>query len=143
MKPILRWWTLLLVAAILFVGGMIWVRLQPPAADRNNPLLQARESIAERFGMEVATAAGPEGGLLVEAVTPGEPAERVGIQVGDRIVACGDRSVWHVHQMVEVIDEQVSRGGVVAMLIERDGAYRLQTFGHRRHAPPRGTGGQS
>ncbi|NIR00309.1 MAG: PDZ domain-containing protein, partial [Gemmatimonadales bacterium] len=85
---------------------MIWVRVRAPSAGTDDPLLLARESIAERFGMELATTAGPEGGLLVETVAPGRPAEQVGIQAGDRIVACGDRSVWHVYQLMELIDDQ-------------------------------------
>jgi hypothetical protein len=139
MKPLFRSWILLLVGAICVVGAMTWMRLNP--AEPDDPLLQARRSIAEGFGMDLAIQSDGSGGLRVEAVTPGRPAEQVGIEVGDRIVACGDRSVWHVHQMAQFVNDQLVLSGTVTLLVEREGRYWAVVFG-RQGAVPRGAHGQ-
>jgi len=132
MKPGIRSWTMLLVAGILFVSGLFWVRANPPAD--KDPLMEARDGLAKAFGLEVALKAGREGGLLVEGVRPGSPAERAGIQVGDRVVACGDRSVWHVYQLAEFISEDVRAGPAVSLLVQRDDKYWPAVFGARPRA---------
>jgi predicted metalloprotease with PDZ domain len=134
MKPLLRSWTLILVAAILFVGGMIWVRLHPRSTDLDDPLLQARKAVAESFGVEAATSISASGGVLVEAVIPGSAAEQLGIQAGDRIVACGDRSVWHVYQLDELASSQLARGSAVGLMLEREGTYWVVVLGSHRHS---------
>jgi len=122
-------WALLLVAGIAFVGGLFWVRAHPPEMEVEDPLVEAREALAQRPGLEVATETMPQGGVRVEGVRPGSPADRAAIKSGDRIVACGDQSVWHAHQLWERIRELGSRRMPVVLLVERKGTYRPMILG--------------
>jgi S1-C subfamily serine protease len=135
MRPVVRSWMLVLIGGILFAAGMFWVRAREHTGGLDDPLLQARDSLARSFGMEVATEAGPEGGVLVAEVRPGSPAERAGIKAGDRIVACGDRSVWHAYQLAQYIGEELAFGPAVTLLVESGGDYRPTTFGMQPRAP--------
>ncbi len=133
MKPRMRSWIIALIAAILFVGGLFWVRANPPAGEPD-PLVDARDQLVERLGLEVALEAGPGGGLRVEGVRPDSPVDRAGIQVGDRLMACGDRSVWHVHQLVQFIAEDLGVAPAVSLMMERDGVYWNVLLGGRPRA---------
>ena len=137
MRPVVRSWMLLLIGGILFAAGMFWVRARQHTGGSDDPLLQARDSLARSFGIEVATEALPEGGVRVEEVRPGSPAERAGINPGDRIVACGDRSVWHAYQLAQYIGEALAFGPAVTLLVESSGNYRPATFGMQPSAPGR------
>ena len=131
MKPVIRSWTLLLIGTILLVGGMFWVRANPRSPESDDPLIKARDSLAQGFGIELATESRPEGGVRVEGVKPGSAAEEAGINAGDRIVACGDRSVWHAYQLAEYIVQELTYTPAVSLLVERDGDYRQVVFGSR------------
>jgi S1-C subfamily serine protease len=132
MKPILRSWMLLLVGAIVFVGGMFWVRANSSSGPQD-PLLEAQQDLESVFGMKVALQANQQGGLQIEAVTPGGPAEHVGLAAGDRVVACGDKSVWHSYQLLQFVQQQMESAPAVVLLVERDGEYRQVVFGRPRH----------
>ncbi len=131
MRPFLRAWVVLLLAAILFVAGLFWVRANFAELQEKDPLTECQEAIDEAFGMTVAKESGPSGGLLVEAVDPEGAAARASIQAGDRIVALGDRSLWHVYQFAGLINSAVAVAPALALLVERDGEYRSVVIGHR------------
>jgi S1-C subfamily serine protease len=135
MRPVVRSWMLLLIGGILFAAGMFWVRARQHSGGPEDLLLEAQGSLARSFGMEVATEAIPEGGVRVEEVRPGSPAERAGIKAGDRIVACGDRSVWHAYQLAQYIGEELAFGPAVTLLVESGGDYRPAMFGMQPRAP--------
>ena len=124
MRPVLRSWIVLFVAAILFVGGLFWLRSRPQEPEVADPLAEARESLDRVFGLEIASEVAAEGGVRVEAVKAGSPAEWAGIKGGDRIVVCGDLSVWHAQQLADFAAELISRGLPVVLLVEREGSYR-------------------
>ena len=126
MRPRIRTWTLLLVAAIGFVAALFWVRANP--SQEKNPLAEAQETIDNAFGVTLAQACGPEGGLPVEAVEPSGPAAGAGIEVGDRVMAIGDESVWHAYQFIEALNKRASSSAVLPLLVERDGDYRVVVF---------------
>ncbi len=131
MKPLLRSWVVLLLGAIVFVWALFWVRANYAELQKKDPLTEAQESIEEALGMRVAKESGPGGGLPVEAVEPGGPAEQVGLAVGDRIMALGDRSLWHVYQFADLINSNVTMGRGIMLLVQRDGEYRMIVFRHR------------
>jgi S1-C subfamily serine protease len=81
--------------------------------------------------MTIAKESGPQVGLLVETVEPESVAARAGIEVGDRLMALGDRSLWHVYQFAGLIDESTRATPVLHLLVEREGAYRAVVIGHR------------
>ena len=120
MRPILPLWAALLLAAILFMAGLFWVRAHP--GHQHNPLEEAVESLSRALGMEVETVPtrGGPGGLLVTEVLPGSPAERAGVQVGERVVAVGDRSVWHAIQLQELISADMMRRRSCTLMLAKD-----------------------
>jgi len=126
MRPRIRTWTLLLIAAIGFVAALFWVRANP--SQEKDPLTEAQETIDHAFGMTLAQACGPEGGLPVEAVEPNGPAAGAGIEVGDRVVTIGDESVWHTYQFIEALNRRASSSTALALLVEREGDYRVVVF---------------
>jgi len=126
MRPRIRTWTLLLIAAIGFVAALFWVRANP--SQEKNPLAEAQETIDNAFGMTLAQACGPEGGLPVEAGELNGPAAGTGIEVGDRGMAIGDESVWHAYQFIEALNKRASSSAVLPLLVERDGDYRVVVF---------------
>jgi S1-C subfamily serine protease len=134
-------WALLLIAAILFVAGLFWVRAHP--AQKDNPLAQATDNISLGLGMEVEPAPGPEGGLLVKEVRPKSVAEHVGVKVGERVVAVGDRSVWHAVQLEQFISEEMSTTGSCTIMLVKGNVYRTVTLGFARVAPPPAPEGRS
>lgn len=126
MRPRIRTWTLLLVAAIGFVAALFWIRANP--AEEKTPLVEAQETIDHAFGMTLAQVSGPEGGLPVEAVEPNGPAAGAGIEVGDRVMAISDESVWHVYQFIEALNRRASSLAALPLLVEREGDYRVVVF---------------
>ncbi|MPZ72992.1 MAG: PDZ domain-containing protein [Nitriliruptorales bacterium] len=66
----------------------------------------APSSVANRLRRSVGL---PErDGLLVQAVVPGESGERAGLQIGDLIVAVGDRDVARVDDLMSALDAQTA-----------------------------------
>jgi predicted metalloprotease with PDZ domain len=141
MRPAFPPWALLLIAAILFVGGLMWVRAHPPEHKLHDPLLEAQQTLAQGPGLEVAVEPLREGGVRVNSVRADSPAQRVGIKAGDRIIACGDQSVWHAHQLWEMMSDQASKGLPVVLMVETKGRYWSVVFGRPRSPaakPPAG-----
>jgi membrane-associated protease RseP (regulator of RpoE activity) len=129
--------TVLLVLAVVIVAGTIYVRLRP--AKEDDPVADAVAQMDKAFGFEVSGApVDAKGGLVVQRVRPGSAAEQLGIHVGDRFVAVGDRSIWHAQNMLSEISEAIE-GGPVPLLVEKDGAYRQVVIGGR--GGPGGAGG--
>jgi S1-C subfamily serine protease len=118
---------LLLTVAILLVAAMFWMRANPTGPP--NPLQEAADGLYQQFGFEVALTPGEEGGLAVKAIRPESPASQLGIQVGERIVAVGDRSVWHAIQLQQLIDKTAERGGPFSLMLAKDGVYRTVYVG--------------
>jgi S1-C subfamily serine protease len=132
MKPFLRTWVVLLLGAIVFVAGLFWVRANFAELQKKDPLTESQERIEDAFGMTLAKESGPAGdGLLVEAVDPEGVAARAGLDVGDRVMAVGDRSVWHIYQFADLVNASISVAPFLPLLVERDGDYRAVVIGHR------------
>jgi len=134
MRPILPPWAMLLVAAIAAMAAMFWIRANPP--EREDPLEEAAARLSRGLGFEVepVPTPGPRGGLLIKAVLPGSPAQRLGLVPGERIVAVSDRSVWHALQLEQLIGEGMSKGGPFQIMLSKDDTYRTVSLG--RFAPP-------
>ncbi len=126
MRPAVRTWTLLLIAGIVFMAALFWIRSKP--IGKKDPLTESQETIEKAFGMKLAKESGPQGGLPVEAVDPRGPAAGSGVEVGDRVVAVGDRSVWHVYQFIQLVNERAPVASAVPLLLEREGEYRVVVF---------------
>ncbi len=135
MRRILPPWALLLIAAILFMAGLFWVRANPP--EERTPLDEAVADVLQYVGMEVEPEPREKSGLLVKSVTPGSPAEHAGVKAGERVVAVGDRSVWHALQLQELINTAMRRPGGCLLMLEKDGHYHSVVLGFvRLPAPP-------
>jgi S1-C subfamily serine protease len=141
MRPLLPGWALVLIIAILVVAGMLWVR-EGPDESAQGPLERACQEIWNGFGLQVAPEPGPEGGLRVKTVQPGGPAELAGVRAGERVVACGDQSVWHSVQFLECISAALAEGPSFTLLIESDGRYRGVTVQAPGAGQRRGRGGR-
>ncbi len=141
MRRVLPPWALVLIGAIIVVGFAINMRANPPGSDEpDDPLVAAASQLEAGLGLVVEVAPNPGGGVRVTEVKPDSPASQVGIQAGDRIVACANRSVWHTYDLVEQMDQALSRGAPALLLLERDGDYHQAIFAPPRagHAPPAG-----
>ncbi len=124
MMRLLPPWAWLLLLAILFVLGLFWARATAPdLSEPINPLDDARKALLQVYGFDLDLVSGPDGGLLVRAVTPGGSAERRGIRPGDRIMAVGDRSVWHTQQLAELLNQVASRGYPFTIMVARGETY--------------------
>lgn len=126
MRPRIRTWTLLLIAAIGFMAALFWIRANP--TQKKDPLTESQETVEHAFGMTIARESGPTGGLAVEAIERDGPAAGVGIEVGDRVMAVGDESVWHAYQFIEAVNRRASSSPSLSLLVEREGAYRVIVF---------------
>ena len=133
MRPRIRTWTLLLLAAIIFMSALFWMRANP--VQEKDPLAEAQDTIADAFGMTLAQACGPEGGLPVEAVEPNSPADSVDIRTGDRVVAVGDASIWHAYQFIEAVNKLAASSPVLPVLLEREGNYHAVMFRNTGRLP--------
>lgn len=124
MRRLLPPWALVLIGAIVVVGFAIKMRANPPVPDEpDDPLVTAAEQLEAGVGLVVEVAPDPNGGVRVTEVKPGSPALQLGIQAGDRIVACGARSVWHTYDLAEQMSQALSYGAPVPLLVEREGDY--------------------
>ena len=139
MTRLLSPWALVLIGAIVIVGFAIKMRANPPGShEPDDPLVTAARQLEAGVGLVVEVAPNPGGGVRVTEVKPDSPASHVGIQAGDRIVACANRSVWHTYGLVEQMDQALSAGAPALLLVERDGDYHQAVFAPPRagHAPP-------
>jgi membrane-associated protease RseP (regulator of RpoE activity) len=131
MKLLFRPWIILLILIIVIVAGVL-LRGQPEA--KKSAVVMAQETIAKIIGMKLETASSTGTGLKVEEVKSDSPAAELGIKVGDRIVAVGDRSVWHTEQFTQFANEFSQAGRPIPMLVESKGDYRLVVFGRPQGA---------
>jgi len=131
MKRALPSWVFLLLGAIVLVVGMFWVRANPPQPSaEEDPLGSACDAVSRHFGMEVEPLASEEyGGLRVTSVQEGTPAAQAGMQVGDYVMACGERSVWNASELVDYVTEVSSRYGGFTLMIKRGEQYMVVGFG--------------
>lgn len=131
MKRALPSWMLLLLGAIVVVAAMFWVRANPPQLSaEEDPIGSACDAMSRHFGMEIEPLAADEyGGLRVISVDEGTPAAQAGMQVGDYIMACGERSVWNAAELVEYVSEVSSRYGGFTLMIKRGEQYLILGFG--------------
>lgn len=125
MRPRLRVWTLLLLAAIGLVAVMFWIRAHPEDFSTKDPLTKSQEIISASLGMKLEKDSKGRGGLEVLEVSRDGAAALAGIQPGDRILAVVDRSVWHVYQFQELVLQQLQALPALFLLRERDGSYQL------------------
>jgi predicted metalloprotease with PDZ domain len=64
-------------------------------------------------------------GLVVEAVNPGGPAERAGLQVGDRLITCNQKSLTSATPRdFKQILADAREDGKVRMIVWRRGVYK-------------------
>src|SRR5690606_19292476 len=59
--------------------------------------------------------------LFVFKVTPNSPAEKGGLQPGDRIRKVGDISVYNFESIVDAVQESGEKGGPLIFTLEREG----------------------
>ncbi|MCJ7822660.1 MAG: PDZ domain-containing protein [Armatimonadetes bacterium] len=134
MRRILPPWAWLLVIPILIVGAMMLMRLNPPVNEGpSDPLLEAANHLESALGLQIDTVPLPGGGVRVSGIVPGTPAEQLGIQAGDRIVACGSQSVWHVYQLADLMTQSLGAGYPASLLVEREGTFWQVVLGGTRH----------
>ncbi len=106
----------------------VQVEAQPTAEE--DPLGSSCEAISRHFGMEIEPVSSPEyGGLRVISVDEGDSAAQAGIEVGDYIMACGERSVWNSMELVEYVTEVSSRYNGFTLMIKRGEEYLIVGFG--------------
>lgn len=131
MKRALPSWMFLVVGAIVVVAAMFWVRANPPQPSaEEDPLGSSCDAISRHFGMEIEPVSSEEyGGLRVTSVDEGDSAAQAGIEVGDYIMACGERSVWNSIELVEYITEVSSRYNGFTLMIKRGEEYLIVGFG--------------
>ena len=65
-------------------------------------------------------------GLVVDAVNPGGPAERAGLQVGDRLIACNAKSLTNAtpREFKQILAD-ARETGRLRMIVWRRGAYKV------------------
>jgi regulator of sigma E protease len=59
--------------------------------------------------------------LFVNKVTPNSPAEKGGLQPGDRVVAVGDRTIYNFETIIDEVQKVGVKGDVVKLTLDRDG----------------------
>lgn len=122
-RPVLPGWALGLIVLILFGAGFYWVQANPPKP-KLHPLEEAAESLSQGLGLQVDGEPADLGGVQVTGVAAGSPAEAAGLRAGHRIVACGDQSVWHTVQLIELMSAALGSGAPCSLMVEQDGSYR-------------------
>jgi len=61
-----------------------------------------------------------EGGAKIESVMPGLPAEKAGVQVGDRVIKCNGKEIEGVESWREIIRD-ANPGDTMNITVDRDG----------------------
>jgi membrane-associated protease RseP (regulator of RpoE activity) len=133
MKPLLSTRIVLLVCAIIFVALMLWIRAHPEKPE--DPVMDAISQLSEGLGLDIDPIAGAKGGIAVKAVRPGSPADRLGLRAGDRILAIGDRSVWHALNVQEFLNQGLTSGRPFPILVDSNGDYHAIIMGRQMRGP--------
>lgn len=104
--------------------------LQAERADATSALLIEQPARARRELGAVIDARPPDGGLpTVMAVTPQRAAERIGLQVGDRVQAINDIDLQRAADPAEALREAVNAAsGALRFVVDRQGS-RLELGG--------------
>ncbi len=139
MRPVLSPRIIFLVAAIIFVSLMIWTRMHPQKPE--DPVGDAMSQLSKGLGLDIAPVAGPNGGVPVTAVRAGSPADRLGFRAGDRILAIGDRSVWHALNIQEFLGQALTTGRAIPILVDSNGNYHAIIMGRQMSSPGGRPGG--
>jgi hypothetical protein len=116
-RSIAPWWVFPCAAAFLgYFALLVYCDIRRPVSE----------------GLDLTSSAGRPG-RAVKEVTPGSPAARVGIRVGDRILSA-DRHAVNSKSEWEAVQANVAFGRAVALEVERDGG----TFGAEWVVTPAG-----
>jgi putative serine protease PepD len=101
-------------------GGNVGVGFAVPANTVRDvvPRLARGETIKRPY-LGLTSAGGPSG-VEVQAVEPGGPAARAGLEPGDRVVSVGGRQVSEPGDVADAIDGR-DPGDTVTVKVERDG----------------------
>ncbi len=112
-------------------GATARLRVQRGDAERDVEVRSAPMPVADlsrdRLGFEArdltsedarTVGAGPDGGVIVTAVVPEGPADRIRLRKLDVITALGDRRIRNLDDLVEVL-ELVGRGDAVSLRVQR------------------------
>jgi len=122
---------------VLRDGESIMLAVTVGVTDTGLPQVGAAPSDGDdaiaRLGLAVGPAAyfgwegtnGETSGLIITDVAPGSAAAGSGLQVGDVILAIGGRKVDSPEQMAEIVSARAEGGGVIALLVEREGSRRF------------------
>ncbi len=88
------------------------------------------DRIVAFFGFGVKDSEGdPQGGVIVDRVVPGSPAEKAGIRPGLKIVAIGNRRVFSKAEF-DVLLSQVGRASDIPFGVVRDGRLEVIQLGN-------------
>ncbi len=71
----------------------------------------------------------PQGRVVVDAVTPGSPAEKAGLKPGLRIAAIGPRRVFSKAEFDALMVQFAGRGNQIPIAIVGDGKFDIITIG--------------
>ena len=64
-------------------------------------------------------------GLVITAVNPGGPAEKAGLMVGDRLIACNNKSLTQASSRdFKAILAEARQSGELLMIVGRRGSYK-------------------
>lgn len=118
----------MIARALLGVGLSALLAPLPQAAAaplHGSPAIAAPAALAfARSGLGIVADGRRAGerGVLVVAVSPGSAGERMGVEVGDRLLAINGRSLDGVSAPNALISEALADGPQVRLELERDGA---------------------
>ena len=88
------------------------------------------DAILAYFGFSVKDAPpDPQGGVLVNAVTPGTQAEKAGLRPGVRIASIGRQRVFSKAEFDSLFPQVGGRGGPIPLGIVRDGKLEVINVG--------------
>jgi regulator of sigma E protease len=59
--------------------------------------------------------------LFVNKVTPNSPAEKGGLQPGDRVVSVGDKTIYNFEAIIDEVQKFGGKGDLVKLTLDRDG----------------------
>ncbi len=111
------------------------VRSGEPRTVRVAVAAMPADPVVAYFGFAVRDNTGdPQGGVLVERVVPGSPAEKAGLAPGLRIVTIGTRRVFSKPEF-DLLLAQAGGSGAVPLGVLRDGKLVLLTVGARADSP--------
>ena len=113
-------------------GTEVPVKIVRDGQERTIPVAIAEmpsDRIVAFFGFGVRDSANdPQGGVIVDRVVPGSPAEKAGIRPGLRIVGVGNRRIFSKAEF-DVLLSQVGRTSGIPLGVVRDGKLEVIQVG--------------